>query len=123
VLDEVPNEFAEFLKEPAFSIASTTFCIWRISAGVSWQTGQIDFPKEDDPDGSEDLLFVLNGDPATYQEFAEQYYERSIDLHVVRSIYQHQPLTAEIIKGLNPEVSLESLGSDLEQIGYRSGAI
>jgi hypothetical protein len=123
VLDDVPNEFAEFLKEPAFSIESTTFCLWRRSADASWQTGQIDYPKEDDPDGSEDLLFVLNGDPATYQEFAEQYYERPIDLHAVRSIYQHQPLTAEIIEGLNPEVSLESLGSDVEEIAYRRGAI
>lgn len=122
VLDEVPNEFAEFLTEPAFSIDATTFCIWRRSSDGSWQTGQIDYPEEEDeedPDGSEDLLFVLNGDPATYKQFAEEYYERSIDLGAVRSIYQHQPLTAEIIKGLNPEVSLESLDSDLEEIAYR----
>ena len=118
VLDEVPNEFAEFLTESAFSIPETTFCIWRRNADASWQTGQIDYPKEEDPDGSEDLLFVLDGNPATYQEFAEQYYERSIDLEAVTSIYQHQPLTAEIIKALNPEVSLGGIGPDLEEIAY-----
>lgn len=118
VLDEVPNEFAEFLTEPAFSITATTFCIWRTSADASWQTGQIEYPEEEDPDGSEDLLFVLNGDPVTYHQFAEQYYECSIDLHAVRSIYEHQPLTAEIIKALNPEVSLDSLRADLEEIAY-----
>ena len=123
VLDQVPSEFAEFLTEPAFSITSTTFCIWRRTADASWQTGQIDYPKEDDADGSEELLFLLDGDPATYQEFAQEYYECSIDLEAVSSIYQHQPLTAEIIKALNPEVSLESLSSDLEEIAYGRGAI
>lgn len=123
VLDEVPNEFAEFLTEPAFSITATTFCIWRRNADGSWQTGQINYPYEEDPDGSEDLLFILNGNPATYKEFAEQYYECSIDLEAVRSIYQHQPLTAEIINRLNPEVSLESLGPDLDEIAYGSSAI
>ena len=122
VLNEVPNEFAEFLTEPAFLIPETTFCLWRRNAEGSWQTGQIDYPEGEDPDGSEDLLFVLNGDPATYREFAEQYYERSIDLDAVRSIYEHQQLTAKIVKGLNPQISLESLDSDLEEIGYRPGA-
>ena len=123
VLDEVPNEFAEFLSEPAFSMAETTFCIWRRNADGSWQTGPIDYPEETDPDGSEELLFILDGEPTTYQEFAEQYYECSIDEGTVRSIYQHQPLTTQIIKGLNPEVELEDLGSDLEEISYPSGAI
>ena len=123
VLDDVPNEFAQFLIEPAFSMTETTFCIWRRNADAAWQTGKIDYPKEEDPDGSEDLLYILDGDPKTYQEFAEQYHECSIDLGTVRSIYQHQPLTTQMIKGLNPEVSLESLASDLEEISYRSGAI
>ncbi len=28
VLDQVPDRFASFLREPAFKIADTTFCIW-----------------------------------------------------------------------------------------------
>lgn len=118
VLDEVPNEFAAFLTEPAFSITETTFCIWRRNTDEAWQTGLVDYPDEEDPDGSEYLLFVLNGDPATYQEFAEQYYECSIDLEAVSNVYQHLPLTTEIVKTLNPEVALESLGSDIDEIAY-----
>jgi hypothetical protein len=123
VLNEVPSEFAEFLTEPAFSMSETTFCIWRRILDGSWQTGQIAYPGKEDPDGSEDLLFVLDGDPKTYQEFAQQYYERSIDLRAVRSIYEHHPLTTQIVKRLNPEVELESLSSDLAEISYLSGAI
>ncbi len=123
VLDEVPNEFAEFLTEPAFSITATTFCIWRRNTDGAWQTGPIDYPNEEDPDGSEDLLLVLDGNPSTYREFAEEYYECSIDLEAVSSIYQHQTLTAETINALNPEVALEGLASDLEEIAYPSRAV
>ena len=123
VLDEVPSEFQEFLTEPAFSMGDTTFCIWRRNVDPSWQVGQIDYPEEDDPDGSEDLLFILDGAPTTYREFAEQYYERPVDLSAVIHIYEQKPLTLEILEALNTEVSREDLKSDLEQIGYPNGAI
>jgi hypothetical protein len=123
VLDQVPAEFGGFLTEPAFSMAETTFCVWRRNGDPSWQTGQIEYPDEDDPDGSEDLLFILDGEPKTYQEFAEQYYERAIDLSVVMSVYERESLTPQMIEKLNPEVSVESVASDLEQIDYPRSAI
>ena len=123
VLDQVPAEFGEFLTEPAFSMAETTFCVWRRNGDPSWQTGQIEYPDEDDPDGSEDLLFILDGEPETYKEFAEQYYEQSIDLSVVTRAYEQESLTPQMIEKLNPEVSVESVASDLEQIDYPRSAI
>jgi hypothetical protein len=123
VLDEVPNEFREFVTEPAFSMAETTFCIWRRNLDQSWQVGQIEYPEEDDPDGSEDLLFILDGEPATYREFAEQYYERAIYLSAVTHIYEQKSLTSDILEMLNAEVVLENLKSDLEEIGYPGSAI
>ena len=123
VLDEVPSEFQEFLAEPAFSMDATTFCIWRRSVDPSWQVGEIEYPEEEDPDGSDDLLFILDGEPSTYREFAEQYYERTIDLSAVSHIYEQKFLTAEILEILNAEVSREDLKSDLEEIGYPNGAI
>lgn len=122
VLDEVPSEFREFLTEPAFSMGDTTFCIWRRMVDPSWQVGHIDYPEEDDPDGAEDLLFILDGAPRTYREFAEQYYERPVDLSAVIHVYEQKPLTSEILQVLNAEVSREDLMSDLEQIGYPKGA-
>jgi hypothetical protein len=123
VLDQVPAEFAKFLTEPAFSLKDTTFCIWRRSEDSSWQAGEINYPDEDDPDGSENLLFILDGEPSTYQQFAEEYYEAPVDLRTVASIYEQQPLTSEMIERLNPEVSLETLKEDLEQICYPQRAI
>jgi hypothetical protein len=123
VLDGVPDEFKDFLSEAAFSIEDTTFCIWRSHSDSSWQVGKIDFPEGDDPDGSEDLLYMLDAKPSTYKGFAEEYYERAVDLAAVGYIYQHKPLTDEIVKMLNADRSKEDLKSDIEEIGYPDGAI
>ena len=118
VLDQVPTEFAQFLTEPAFSMTDATFCIWRRNQDSSWQVGKINYPDEEDPDGSEYLLSILDGDPKTYQQFAEEYYETSVDLGTVASIYEQQPLTAPMIERLNAEVSLETIKPDLDEIDY-----
>ena len=56
VLDDVPQEFAAFLTEPAFNMKDTSFCIWRTYEDDGWRRGTVAFPPEDDPDGSENLL-------------------------------------------------------------------
>jgi len=76
MFDGVPVEFETFLAEPAFSIPETTFCIWRRYVDTAWHVGPINYPDEDDPDGSEYLLSILDGRPSTYKEFAESYYEK-----------------------------------------------
>jgi hypothetical protein len=118
VLEEIPDEFAAFLSEPAFSAEEATFCLWRTSTDLNWRTGKIDFPPGNDPDGSTDLLSILDGRPETYQYWAEEYFERPVLLSCVSQIYQHQPLTAKMVRDLNPETSLRELKADLEEIGY-----
>lgn len=71
VLDNVPSAFAAALKEPAFSMEDTTFCIWRRYCDESWQVGDIEFPGGTDPDGSQTLLAILDGKPKTYKAWAE----------------------------------------------------
>jgi hypothetical protein len=123
VLDDVPDEFKDFLSEPAFSIKDTTFCVWRKYTDSSWQVGRIDYPEGDDPDGSEELLSILDGQPSSYKGFAEEYYEREVELSAVGHVYQHKPLTSEIVAALNADISLGELKADIEEIGYPNGAI
>lgn len=118
VLDSVPSDFQDFLSEPAFSIDEATFCIWRKYSDSYWQVGEIDYPEGEDPDGSEELLSILDGNPEIYQEFAEEYYEEEIPLSAVRHIYEHNPLTKNIVSDLNPDVSIRQLKEDIEEIGY-----
>jgi hypothetical protein len=118
VLDSVPAAFAACLKEPAFSIADTTFCIWRRYSDGSWQCGAIEFPAGNDPDGSQSLLSILDGRAESYKRWAEDYYERSVTLAAVRQVYGHQPLTARLVQRLNLEMGLGELVTDVDEIGY-----
>ena len=118
IFDNVPDEFQSFLSEPAFSIQETTFCIWRRYTDSSWQVGTIDYPDEEDPDGSEHLLSILDGRPSTYIELAKSCYEKTLDVEAVEQIYRHRPLTNEIVARLNDEITLESLLPDVEEIAY-----
>jgi len=123
VLENVPSEFQDFLSESAFEIEATTFCVWRRYSDSSWQVGDIVYPEGDDPDGSEDLLSILDGKPETYQNFAAEYFEEDVSLAAVQHIYAHKLLTDGIISELNAEVSKAELRDDIEEIGYPNGAI
>ncbi len=118
LFDDVPPEFAAFLVEPAFSIADTTFCIWRTTSDTHWHHGQVNYPQHPDPDGSASLLFIFDDKPETYQAWAEEYYERPVNLEAVRSLYAHQPVTEPLIVALNDEITLDDLRADLDEIRY-----
>ena len=118
VIDELPPEFEAILTDPAFAAEETSFCIWRKYSDSKWQTGKIEFPDGEDPDGSEDLLFMLDGIPKTYQQWAMEYYEKDIPLDAVKAVYEHKPLTQQLVSSLNPERRFEDLESDLDEIRY-----
>ena len=118
IFDNFPPQFKEFLTEPAFVIEVTTFCVWRLNEDAAWQSGAIQFPAGHDPDGSARLLKLLDGKPETYQQWAQSYFEVPVSLPVIIDIYQHQRITEQIIKALNPELSIDDLTDDLEEIGY-----
>lgn len=86
VSDNVPEDFASFLKEPALSMQNTTFCIWRKHTDSAWNVGDITYPDGDETaDGSEWLLEILDNKPETYQLFANDYYEEEVPLSAVGS--------------------------------------
>jgi hypothetical protein len=121
LFDEVPAVFEQFLKEPAFDMPDTTFCIWRQHADVSWNIGKIEYPDDDEEsDGSEEQLSLFSGDPKLYTQFAQDYFEKDLPLEMVTGIYNHEPITEDVVKKLNPETSLEALKSELLEIGYPS---
>jgi len=118
VLDSVPSAFNEFLTEPAFFVGEATFCLWREFNDDLWRTGSIAFPNEEDPDGSERLLYILDGDPLTFKEWAEGYHEKSIPIDSIGKIYEHRPLTDELVQSLNPGIEMKDVIEDVEEIGY-----
>jgi hypothetical protein len=123
IYEGLPQEFSSFRNEPAFSMDSVTFCIWRTRADGAWRRGPVAFPEGPDPDGSAWMLAILDARAETYKAFAEDYYEMEIPLQAVQQIYDQAPLTAELVKMLNAEVSLDALQKDMTQIGYPHAAV
>jgi hypothetical protein len=119
IFDGLPSEFhSNFLEEPAFDTANSTFCLWRLTTDTRWHRGPVHLPPGADADGSAELLDILAGDPQQYVQFAAEYYDRRIPIEDVAAIYRHEPLTTALVQRLNPAVSLHALGGDADGIGY-----
>ncbi len=118
ILDGIPEDFSSAVNEPAFSMHDVTFFIWRRYTDAAWSIGPIDFPAGADPDGSEEILSILDNNPRAYCTFAANYFEVTIPLDVVQQIYEHVPLTESMVSSLNAETSLKELEEDLVEIGY-----
>ena len=120
LFDEVPADFDGFLTEPAFTIKDSTFCLWRRRSDLAWQAGKVDLGEGDDPDGSAGLLHLLDGAPEAYRLWAEEYFEVTVERWAVDWIMAHRPLTEEVVRALNPEMTLLDLAADVAEIAYPS---
>ena len=118
VLDHVPEKLSGFLSEPAFNLNDATLCIWRTTSDSQWHCGPVLFPEGDDPDGSEGLLWALDGNTQTYATFAREYFEVDPDVAAIEAVFQHRPLTPEIVARLNPLKDFDEALQDAEEIGY-----
>ncbi|MEU0083143.1 hypothetical protein [Streptomyces sp. NPDC006274] len=123
VLDAVPDVFRGCVEEPAFmdgDMPAVTFCLWRRTDDGHWHAGRIEFPDDrDDPDGSGWMLdLLLDPTPDAFQSFAEDYYEKPVDLEAVRHIYDWRPLTQDVVARLNPAASLTDVAKEAKEMGY-----
>ena len=112
----LPKQFDDFIYNEPIKTRKSTFCIWRTIADSEWQTGETI-----EPDGSEDILYLLDGNPEKYVEFCEDYYEKEIPLDIVERIYQAEPISLEMIYKLNDEIEdedIEIIKNELEEIKY-----
>lgn len=118
----LPPELAQLQSEPAFDTQHSSFCAWRLSSAKAWARGPVEFPVGTDPDGSADLLHLLDCKPESYVQFAADYFEKDVPVEAVGALYAHEPLTAALVRELNPEASLGLLEPDLLEINYPRGA-
>jgi hypothetical protein len=115
--DLVPLEFVEGVEEPAFSPEHVSFCFWYSNQAKAWQSSRTVKPV---PNEELFLLNCLEGKPVLYQEFATFYYERKVRLSVIESIYDHEPITEEVLLHLNPNAVQSEIDAELAEIGYPS---
>ncbi|MET7738718.1 hypothetical protein [Streptomyces sp. NPDC005385] len=124
VLDSVPEIFRRYIDEPAFTDEDgcpvVTVCLWRTADATSWEAGPITYPDgHSDPDSS-DWLFelLLDPTPEAFRSFAEDYYETSVDVEIIRHIYDLRPLDRSHIAALNPSAPVETILAEAKAMGY-----
>ena len=120
ILDSLPSAFDVFRDEPAFDTANTSFCIWRSTRDERWSCGVTTFAPGSDPDGSAELLSILDGDLSTYVRYAASYFQVEVPRAAVEAIYRHEVMTPDLVASLNPKVAFDVIRSDLDEIGYRA---
>jgi hypothetical protein len=113
---DVPGQFQQCTREPAFSPENVTFCLWRLSEQPHWSCRKLDSSTTDD--GSAYVLSMFDGVPSTYRAWACEYYERDVPLEAIESVYRHRKLTGELVIAINPQQSLERLNSEIIEIAY-----
>lgn len=112
----VPEDFkACFLDEPAFSMQNLSFCAWNTGQG-GWGASPV--PDHPEGDGSGHLLSLLVGEASDYRSWSSDYFEIPVNLKAVQKVLDFRPLDRALVRLLNPQVELEDIQQDLEQIGY-----
>lgn len=97
--------------------------MWRLAGDDHWQHGHIAYPgalwtEVADFDGSGWLFTQLDGRSESYLQYASEYFEHELPAQSVTQVMDHRPLTATLVRALNPERSLGDLTGELNRIGY-----
>lgn len=115
-LKSVPEPFkACFLEEPAFSMQNLSFCAW-CETGGEWDRSPI--PEHSEGDGSEHLLALVVGKAQEYRSWAQGYFEIPVNYKAIEKVFAFQPIDRALVRTLNPQLEMEDVEQDLEQIGY-----
>lgn len=112
LVERVPEVFADCVTEPSFGDDTTllaTACLWREARDGHWSIGDIVFAPGDDPDGA-DWLFeeLVDGTPAGYRRFAEQYYEVPVALAPFARSWRSSPSRTSSCAASTPTCLWES---------------
>jgi hypothetical protein len=121
MFEGIPEVFAAYLKDPAFDVEATTFCMWRLVGDRAWGRGTVVLPKGKDPDGSAYLLRLLDGNARRWWAWAEESFERKVWRGGIEAVLRQEALTEGLVRRLNEEVGLADVRGDAEAIGYPVG--
>ncbi|MEU6815960.1 hypothetical protein [Streptomyces sp. NPDC046860] len=121
LLDGLPAPLARYTTEPEIQFdgfLDATVCAWREKGTDAWRCGPVELgPIESD---GADWLFDLltDGSPRAYAEFAEDYWERPVDIEAVRAVMAGAALTPDITAALSPTADFASIASRVRATGH-----
>lgn len=109
IKSKFPDGYSEFLSEPAFTIEDAR--VLGYLKGTDWV-----FFGDKESSSCTKALNSFNWSAADYKKWADEYYEKELDLECLEKVFNGD-LFEEIVQRLNPEMSIELLKDDLEEIG------
>ncbi|GGG60117.1 hypothetical protein [Paenibacillus radicis (ex Gao et al. 2016)] len=115
IYDDAPKELLSLLNDDAIEQDDVTFCIWRETSDTNWHKGKVEVP-EGASDGTDFLIGCIFHTPEDFAEFAKGYFELSLSLDIVAKIYDDAPITAEMIKLLNPDCDVKEVLQELKSL-------
>ena len=119
----VPEQLDAFLHEPAFAMDAVSYCYFRRSSDLAWSRVAHPHPALAQwSDGSEDFLSILLAPASCYYDYACDYFECAPPLTSIEHIYALAPLTATVVKSLNPHMTLDQARAAADVIGYPARA-
>jgi hypothetical protein len=116
LFDGMPRSLLPWKNAVDIEPHEVTFVMWHPPRG-RWQAGSVTLPAGDDPDGSEWLLELLNGDPASYARYTDDRLGHAVDLDAIRAVYNGS-LDARIIQRLNPRADESSILKAARKMGF-----
>lgn len=108
IIKEIPSKFSSFTTEEAFKMTDISFCFWNINNNWISLPNLIDIP----------YLNFLTGNAELYKQWADEYYENNFDFKAIDDILRYKPITIELIKQLNANITFDDLIEDINEIGY-----
>lgn len=118
IYDDVPKVLLDLLEDEAIEKDDVTFCIWQDKNHKEWRKGKVEIP-EGCNDGSDYMLsriFSVEG----YVDWAKDYWELGdrLTIEEVKKVFNHQPITEEMIKKINPDRNIKETMEELIKIDY-----
>jgi len=116
----IPPTLAGFAQEPAFRWKETSFAYFCLSDAAGWKRANdlTDYATITNI-GENELLRHLVGGADEYAAFAADYYEKTVRVEIVASVFALHPITNRIVESLNSEIAFEDISSELfDEIAY-----
>lgn len=119
---QLPKAFASFLNEPAFTMDKASYCYRyeALAANPSWHN-VLETPSSDG--FSYETLSIMTEPTDVYISFANKSYETPLTPKDIQAIYDHLPLTEELIQSINPDITLTDLTDNISEIAYPGPAL
>jgi hypothetical protein len=115
----IPAALSGFANEPAFRWDQTSFAGYRAPSDDDWFWPKDGTAFANMSGGEDEFLSLLAGGPEDYMDYAADYFEVDLPLAIVEAIFDLAPITPEMVRLLNPEVSWEEIEEQLHgEIGY-----